>query len=252
MNITGISWTDFTWNPVTGCDKVSEGCKFCYASDVAENKRGTPAFPVGFELQLRPHKMEEPLQVRESKRIFVNSMSDLFWEKIPDEYRDEVLATIRRADWHQFLVLTKRPERMLEYSQRHPLPPNFWAGVTIENQRWAHRLDILRQTKARIRFVSAEPLLGPLDLDLTDIHWLISGGESGAHLNLPIWQHRSLVKLDGRGRWVPKLEALEWVLNLQKTCEKYDTKFFHKQWGGPTSHSGGRDLDGRTWDEHPA
>ena len=143
MNKTGIGWTDQSWNPVSGCKKISTGCAFCYACAIAEPKRGTRAYPNGFDLTLRPHKLNEPKTEPGNQRIFVNSMSDLFWDKVPDDFRDQILNVIELTPQHQFLVLTKRPDIMLTYSQRRPLPPNFWAGVSIENQRWATRLDIL-------------------------------------------------------------------------------------------------------------
>lgn len=259
MNETGISWTDLTWNPVSGCEKISEGCKFCYADVVATQKKGTKAFPNGFALTYRkPETLNAPTRVPGSKRIFVNSMSDMFWEKISDEFRDKMVDVMERTlTRHQYQVLTKRPEEMLRYSLSRvarfgeAFPSNFWAGVTIENQRTAWRLDVLKQVQARIRFVSAEPLISPLELDLTDIHWLIAGGESGSQItNNPIGQSRALVeKRDGK--WVPKDEAVEWIRALRNQCEKYGTKFFFKQWGGPQSGSGGRVLDERTWEEFP-
>jgi protein gp37 len=251
MNATGIAWTDVTWNPMSGCEKVSEGCKFCYAEALAETKRGTRAFPNGFELTFRPHKLAEPGKLKRPSLIFVNSMSDLFWEQIPDDYRDQVLDVIDATPQHQYQVLTKRPSEMLRYSRRRPLPGNFWAGVSIENQRNAGRLEILKAVHADVRFVSAEPLLGPLNLDLTEIHWLIAGGESGIQVtkNL-VGQHRALVeRVDGR--WVPKSDACAWVQTIRDSCLRYGTKFFFKQWGGPRPASGGRLLDGRTWDEYP-
>jgi protein gp37 len=251
MNDTEIAWTDFTWNPMSGCAKVSEGCKFCYAGVIAEPKRGTRAFPNGFDLTLRPHKLQEPCRLKTPSLIFVNSMSDLFWEQVPESYRDQVLDVIEATPRHQFQVLTKRPAEMLRYSLRRPLPPNFWAGVTVENQRVADRIDILRAVKVEIRFVSAEPLLGPLDLDLSNIHWIITGGESGSQINRSeIGRARALVeRVDGR--WVPKPAAVAWVRALRDACLGPGPAFFHKQWGGPRPKSAGRLLDGRTWDEFP-
>jgi protein gp37 len=215
VNTTRIAWTDYTWNPVSGCEKVSEGCKFCYAEAFAERKRGTPAFRRGFELTLRPHKLREPFRVKRPSLIFVNSTSDLFWEQIPDAYRDQVLDTIEQTPQHQYQVLTKRAEAMLAYSRRRKLPSNFWAGVSIENQRNAGRLDVLRAIAAEIRLISAEPLLGPLELGLAGVHGLIVGGESGPQISRgEIGQHRALVERDGR-RWTAKSAACEWVRSLR-------------------------------------
>jgi protein gp37 len=251
MNETGIIWTERTWNPASGCEKVSAGCRYCYASTLAENKRGTPAFPNGFDLTIRPHKLREPLLLKKPSLIFVNSMSDLFWPAIPDDYRHKVIDIMEQTPRHEYQVLTKRPEEMLRFSLLRPLPPNFWAGVTIESQATAPRLDILRQVKAEIRFVSAEPLITALELDLTGIQWLISGGESGAHLMDPdIREKRSLVTREGT-KWLPREDRIPWIRSLRDQCLAAKTAFFHKQWGGYSSHSAGRLLDGRTWDEYP-
>ncbi len=252
MNETGISWTDETWNPVSGCQKVSAGCKFCYAEVIAEGKRGTPAFVDGFDLTLRPHKLDEPRRLRGNKRIFVNSMSDMFWEQISDEYRDRMVDVMEETPWHQYQVLTKRPAEMLRYSLRRPFPPNLWAGVTIENQATAGRVGVLKRVASRVRFVSAEPLLGPLVLGLAGIHWLIGGGESGSQITCdPVGQRRALVELKG-GRWVPKADGLAWMRSLRDQCAKSGTVFFFKQWGGPTSTSGGCELDGVVHHDFPA
>jgi protein gp37 len=253
MNETKIEWTDVTWNPASGCAVVSEGCKYCYAKTLADNKRGTAAFPNGFDLTLRPHKLAEPKKLKEPARIFVNSMSDLFWEAIPDDYRDKVLDVMEATPWHQYQVLTKRPENMLRYSLRRPLPANMWAGTTIESNRFCSRADILRQVKAEIRFISAEPLLGLLsDLSLTGIHWLISGGESGTHLSHEETnERRGLAKKDHRGEWQPRKDRIPWVRHLRDICAKEGTSFLHKQWGGLRPKSAGRLLDGETWDQYP-
>lgn len=250
MNKTGIAWTTVTWNPMSGCEKVSAGCAFCYAEQLAERKRGTKAFPNGFDLTIRPHKLREPYRLKQPSLVFVNSMSDLFWEKISDDYRDQVIDVMEDTP-HEYQVLTKRPEEMLRYSRRRKLPPNFWAGVSIENQANAYRLDMLRMVDAEIRFVSAEPLLGPLSLDLTGIHWLISGGESGSHLHKSeLCAKRGIVMRDGK-QWIARPECIDWVRSLRDQCAASGVKFFHKQWGGPMPNSAGRILDGRTWDEFP-
>ena len=250
MNRTRIKWTERTWNPNSGCAEISEGCKFCYAKTLAERYRGTKTFPRGFDLTLRPHKLLEPLKATPSM-IFVNSMSDLFWEELTDEWRDQVIDVIEQTPWHQYQVLTKRPEEMLRYSRRRRLPPNFWAGVSVEHQRWASRVDILREVKAETRFISAEPILGPLRLRLDGIQWLIAGGESGTHLfNPAIRERRGLVDYDGK-RWTPRKSRVPWVGELRDQCTARGVAFFFKQWGGRTPESAGRRLDGRHWDQFP-
>ncbi len=254
MNETGIIWTEVTWNPVTGCELLTAGCAFCYAKTIAERQVGSLAFPHGFGLTLRPHKLREPLRLKSPSLVFVNSMSDMFWREIDDAYRDRMLDVIEATPQHQYQVLTKRPDEMLRYSKRRPLPANFWAGVTIENQRTADRLDVLRQVDATIRFVSAEPLLSPLALDLAGIHWLIGGGESGVHLFKQTTREQRGMALPppqgGRG-WIPRPDRIDWARGLRDQCVAQGVAFFWKQWGGPTSKSAGRELDGRTWDEFP-
>lgn len=251
VNDTAIAWTNVTWNPATGCEKISEGCKFCYAEQLAEQKRGTAAFPTGFDLKLRPHKLSDPKRLKEPSLIFVNSMSDLFWDQITDAYRDLVLDTIEATPQHQYQVLTKRPENMLRYSKRRKLPPNFWAGSTIENQRWFDkRMPLLLQVDAEIRFVSAEPLIGAIRGDWSGIHWVITGGESGNHIARGQNADRALVcRVDGK--WVPTPEREDWVRKIRDDVKLVGGSLFHKQWGGPRPDSGGRMLDGRTWDEFP-
>lgn len=233
---SAIEWTEATWNPVTGCSKVSPGCAHCYAETFAERWRGVPGHPYeqGFDLQLRPERLDQPHRWKQPRTIFVNSMSDLFHEAIPDEFVAEIFRVMTEADWHVFQILTKRHERLAELAQRLPWPPNVWVGVSIENRRFVHRADYLRTVPAAVRFISAEPLLGGLDgLDLGGIDWLIAGGESGH-------RHRAM--------------RVEWARDLRDRCVAEGVAFFFKQWGGTTSKSGGRVLDGRTWDElpHPA
>lgn len=229
-----IEWTQATWNPVTGCSKVSPGCAHCYAETFAERWRGVAAHPYeqGFDLKLWPERLEVPLRWRQPRQIFVNSMSDLFHEDIPPEFIAKVFDVMVRADHHVFQVLTKRHERLAELAPDLPWPKNVWMGVTIENRRFVHRADCLRQVPAAVRFISAEPLLGPLEgLDLRDIHWLISGGESGP-------KHRPVKE--------------EWLVELRDRCQHEGVAYFFKQWGGSRPKSGGRELQGRTWDEMPA
>jgi protein gp37 len=230
---SAIEWTEATWNPVTGCSKVSPGCAHCYAETFAERWRGIPGHPYeqGFELRLWPGRLEQPLRWRRPRTIFVNSMSDLFHEDIPATFIEQVFRVMERARWHVFQVLTKRPERALELAPRLSWPAHVWLGVSIENRRFVARAETLREVPADIRFISAEPLLGPLEgLDLTDIDWLIAGGESGP-------RHRRI--------------DIDWVRDLRDRCVEDGVAFFFKQWGGVQSKSGGRLLDGRTWDEMP-
>jgi protein gp37 len=230
---TSIEWTEATWNPVTGCSEVSPGCAHCYAKVFAERWRGVPEHPYeqGFDLRLWPERLSAPLKWRKPRTIFVNSMSDLFHEDIPFSFVEEIFATMRAAHWHTFQILTKRHERLAELSGRLPWAPNVWMGVTIENRRFVHRADALREVPATVRFISAEPLLGQLDgLRLDGIDWLIAGGESGP-------RHR---RIDPA-----------WVRHLRDACIADGVVFFFKQWGGPRPKSRGRELDGRLWDEYP-
>ena len=178
---SAIEWTEATWNPVTGCTQISPGCAHCYAKRFAERFRGVPGHPYerGFDVVLRPERLEQPLKWKRPRTIFVNSMSDLFHEEIADSFVTDVFDVMERASWHKFQVLTKRPERAAILAPSLPWPSNVWLGVSVENQRWTTRIDELRTIDASVRFLSCEPLLGPLDLDLEGIHWVIAGGESG-------------------------------------------------------------------------
>lgn len=228
-----IEWTDATWNPITGCTEVSPGCDHCYARVFAERFRGVSGHPYeqGFDLRLWPERLELPLQWKKPRRIFVNSMSDLFHQDVPDEYIFQVFEVMRRADHHVFQVLTKRSARLAKLAPRLPLPSHIWIGVSVETLRYQWRVDHLRQVPAHVRFISAEPLLGSLnDLDLTDIHWLIAGGESGPG-------HRPC--------------SLDWVRELRNRCQEQGIAFFFKQWGGHRPKAQGRELDGQHWDEYP-
>jgi protein gp37 len=228
-----IEWTEATWNPVTGCSKVSPGCAHCYAETFAERWRGLSGHPYeqGFDLRRWPERLAQPLKWKRSRTIFVNSMSDLFHEDIPVSYIEEVFRVMEMADWHIFQILTKRHERLAELADRLRWPPHVWMGVTIENRRFVHRADYLRGVPAAVRFISAEPLLGPLEqLDLWGIDWLIAGGESGP-------RHRRV--------------SPDWIRDLRDRCLDADVAFFFKQWGGIRPKAGGRILDGRTWDEMP-
>lgn len=230
---TAIEWTDATWNPVRGCTKVSPGCKHCYALSFAERWRGISGHPYehGFDLRLVPDKIEEPLSWKRPRRIFVNSMSDLFHEEIPRSFIQRVFQVMEEAHWHTFQILTKRGERLAELAPALPWPENVWQGVSIETERYLYRADLLRTVPAIVRFLSLEPLLGPLpSLDLTDIHWVIVGGESG-HKYRPI--------------------KADWVRQIRDRCLKERIPFFFKQWGGRTPKSGGRQLDGAEWNQMP-
>jgi protein gp37 len=243
---SAIEWTDATWNPVTGCTKVSPGCKFCYAERLTE-RFGRQRFA---DVILHPERLELPLRWRGSKRIFVNSMSDLFHNAVPATFIDQVFAVMARATDHTFQVLTKRADRLVHWHRGGPqvrsIPENVWVGVSVESASYLWRVDRLRQVDAVVRFVSAEPLLGPLGgLDLAGIAWVITGGESGGP------PERALVESTGRGLR-PKVEALGWVREIRDLCQQAGVAFFHKQWGGPTPKAGARRLDGREWSEYPS
>ena len=236
---SSIEWTEATWNPVTGCTKVSPGCGHCYAEAFAERFRGVPGHPYerGFELQLRPERLEQPLTWRQPRLVFVNSMSDLFHEDVPEDYIREVFKVMRKAHWHTFQILTKRSQRLVELSPRLRWPKNVWMGVSVENQRWACRIDHLRKVPAKVRFLSCEPLLGPLRLDLHGIGWVIVGGESG-----------------------PRARTMrpEWVRDIRRQCEQAGVAFFFKQWGAHNEAGervgkgkAGRLLDNRLWSQLP-
>jgi protein gp37 len=235
-----IEWTDATWNPIRGCTKVSPGCAHCYAETFAERFRGVPGHPYehGFDLRVVREKLDEPLGWKKPRRIFVNSMSDLFHDEVPTAFIKEVFDVMRRAHWHQFQLLTKRPERALSLKDDLQWAPNIWFGVSVESERYLSRVDRLRETSAAVKFLSLEPLLGALPtLDLLCIDWVIVGGESGAGAR-PM---RS-----------------EWVHGIRDRCVAESVPFFFKQWGAfgddgkrrPKKRNG-RLLEGRTWDEWP-
>lgn len=230
---SSIEWTESTWNPVTGCSKISPGCKHCYAERMARRLQamGQPSYRDGFAVTLQPQALEIPLRWKKPQIIFVNSMSDLFHDKVPDDYIQKVFDVMVRADWHQYQVLTKRADRLLSLDPQLPWKPHIWMGVSVENQDYVHRIDSLRQTHAHVKFLSLEPLLGPLPkLNLKNIDWAIVGGESGPGAR-------------------PMQES--WVIDIQKQCSKAKTAFFFKQWGGVNKKKAGRELEGRTWDEMP-
>ncbi|MBI5498019.1 MAG: phage Gp37/Gp68 family protein [Deltaproteobacteria bacterium] len=229
-----IEWTEATWNPVTGCDKISAGCKNCYAERMAHRLQamGQPNYVNGFELTLQPQMLELPLHWRKPQTIFVNSMSDLFHKDVPLTYIRRVFDVMTRAHWHRFQVLTKRAERLAELSPRLAWAPNIWMGVSVERADFRVRIDMLRRSKAAVKFLSLEPLLGPLGrLNLKGIDWVIVGGESGPGAR-------------------PMSE--EWVLEIKDQCSAANVAFFFKQWGGFHKKRAGRLLEGRTWDEMPS
>ncbi len=225
---TAIEWTDKTWNPTTGCNKVSPGCKHCYAE--ALTKRFRNHFENGFDFTLHPERLGEPRRWRKPSRVFVNSMSDLFHERMPFEFLEEIFRVMEECPRHVFQILTKRHERLLELAPELDWPENVWMGVSVENQDYAHRVDYLRRVPAAVRFLSCEPLIGPLDLDLEGIHWIIVGGESGP-------KHRPI--------------EVSWVRDIREQTHAAGAAFFFKQWGGIRPKAGGRELDGRTHDEMP-
>ena len=225
---TGIEWTDRTWNPTTGCEKISPGCANCYAEEIT--KRFPNGFPNGFNLTLHPGRLTEPLKWRKPSRIFVNSMSDLFHKDIPLEFIQKVFDVAGQSPRHTYQILTKRADRLAELAPKLTWHKNIWMGVSVESQKYVQRIAYLQQVPANIRFLSCEPLLGHLDLDLTDIHWVIVGGESG-HKHRPI--------------------KPEWAESIRDQCQKAGVAFFFKQWGGRTPKANGRILGDRIWEDFP-
>lgn len=230
---SAIEWTESTWNPLTGCTKISPGCKHCYAERMALRLQamGQPNYVSGFKLALHESALELPLKWRRPQTIFVNSMSDLFHKDVPEEFILRVFDVMRRADWHRYQVLTKRSDRLLRLSPVLPWKPHIWMGVSVENLKYKFRIDDLRETGAAVKFLSLEPLLGPLPgLELRGIDWVIAGGESG-----------------------PGARPMDraWVLDIRDQCVEAGVPFFFKQWGGARKKMAGRELEGRTWDEMP-
>ena len=231
---SSIEWTEATWNPLTGCTKTSPGCKHCYAERMAIRLKamGQPNYVNGFKLTLHDKALEIPLQWKKPQMIFVNSMSDLFHEDVPEDFIFRVFEAMGKAHWHRFQILTKRAERLAKLASRLPWQQNMWQGVSVENKDYAYRIDCLLGTSAHVKFLSLEPLLGPLpNLNLAGIDWVIVGGESGP-----------------RAR--PMEEA--WVLEIRDQCQNANVPFFFKQWGGFNKKKAGRKLAGRTWDEMPS
>jgi protein gp37 len=232
--VSKIEWTEATWNPVTGCTKISPGCGHCYAERMAKRLQamGQPNYSNGFKLALHEKILELPLIWKKPQTIFVNSMSDLFHEDVPAEFIHKVFHIMEQAHWHRFQILTKRSERLLELNPELCWNFNIWMGVSVENQEYTFRIDHLRRVGAKIKFISFEPLLGPMNnLNLRGIDWVIVGGESG-HQARPM--------------------DASWVVDIRNQCKKMKVPFFFKQWGGPNRKKTGRKLEGRTWDEIPA
>ena len=230
---SSIEWTESTWNPVTGCTKISPGCKHCYAKRMAERLclMGQKNYENGFELTLQPQALELPLRWKRPQRIFVNSMSDLFHDDVPNVFIQQVFDVMQRAHWHEFQVLTKRAERLESLAMRLGWAPNIWMGVSVENADYLYRVDCLRRTGAAIKFLSIEPLIGAMGvIDLRGIDWVIAGGESGPGAR--------------------KMERA-WVIDVRRQCRVAGVAFFFKQWGGVNKKKAGRTLDGRTYDAMP-
>lgn len=229
-----IEWTESTWNPLTGCSKVSPGCQNCYAEVMARRlqAKGHPNYRNGFKLTMHEHVLKVPLSWKKPRIVFVNSMSDLFHEDVSVEFIMKTLEVMRQAHWHRFQILTKRAERLAELDKKIIWTPNIWMGVSVENQDYTFRIDCLRKTSACVKFVSFEPLLEPLPrINLKGIDWVIVGGESGP-----------------RARPM----SAEWVKDIRDQCIKASVSFFFKQWGGVNKKKNGRKLEGRTWDEMPS
>lgn len=230
---SSIEWTDATWNPVTGCTKISPGCKHCYAERMAVRLQamGQARYSNAFHLTLQADVVDAPLRWKKPRRVFVNSMSDLFHRDVPYDYVRRCFAVMAEASQHTFQILTKRPDRAHELSEDLPWPNNVWMGTSVETREYLWRIDLLRKIPAKTRFISVEPLLDHIPtIDLCDIHWVIVGGESGPHA-------RPMKK--------------EWVISLRDACSQQSVAFFFKQWGGVNKARTGRTLDGRTWDEMP-
>jgi Bacteriophage protein gp37 len=229
-----IEWTDVTWNPTTGCSKISSGCSNCYAEVMARRLQamGLPKYANGFSLSLHESSLEAPFSWQKPRTVFVNSMSDLFHRDVPEEFIERVFEVMVNCPRHRFQVLTKRAGRLKGMAGRLPWPKNVWMGVSVENLRQVSRIDALRTTDASVKFLSLEPLIGPLpNLDLRGINWIIVGGESGA-----------------RARPMDR----EWVLDIREQCRRAKIPFFFKQWGGRNKKKQGRSLEGHIFDEMPA
>jgi len=231
---SSIEWTEATWNPLTGCTKVSPGCKNCYAERLSSRLKamGQPNYSQGFELTLHEDSLDTPLHWKKPMNIFVNSMSDLFHEDVPLDFIIRVFDVMQKAHWHRFQVLTKRSRRLLNLDSELKWAPNIWMGVSVENDDYYYRIDHLRRTGAHIKFLSIEPMLGPLNhLNLEGIDWVIVGGESGPSA---------------------RVMSPSWVTSIRDRCQKANVPFFFKQWGGINKKKAGRKLEDRIWNEMPS
>ncbi len=233
MNKTKIEWTDKTWNPITGCTQISTGCKNCYAKKMARRLHAmkNPRYINEFDITIHEDLFEVPLNIKKPSVVFVCSMSDLFHEDVSFDEITKIFDTMKKANWHIFQVLTKRPERLLEFSKNYEIPENVWVGTSVENKDFIYRVEILEQVQAKIHFLSCEPLLGSLDeMELTNIQWVVVGGESGSN-----------------ARPVEK----KWIIELRDKCEKEKIPFFFKQWGGWNKKKNGHELDGKIYKQMP-
>jgi len=259
-NNSAIEWTDTTWNPSTGCSKISSGCKYCYAATLAKRLKamGSSRYENEFDFTIHWDKIDEPLSWRKPRKVFVNSMSDLFHEETDPEFVRQIFDVMQRTPRHRYQVLTKRPGKMrdmlkaMQQAGEYTPSSHIWLGTSVEDARVSDRIQALKDTPAGVRFLSCEPLIGDLgSLDLEGLHWVIVGGESGAHL----WKERtrkrrSLAKY-ANGEWTAREDRMDWVRNIRDQCIESETAFFFKQWGGNTPKAAGRELDGETWDEYP-
>lgn len=235
MATSSIEWTDETWNPTTGCDKVSSGCRFCYAESFSKRLKamGVEKYADEFAFRMHEDALEQPLSWKKPRYVFVNSMSDLFHEEMDDDFLLRVFDIMRQVPQHRFQVLTKRAERLLEVEERLSLdwPPNVWMGVSVESETYTHRVDLLRESRAAVKFLSIEPLISKIEtLNFRGIDWVIVGGESGHN---------------------PREMKADWVRDIRDACSTQDVAFFFKQWGGRNKKANGRELDGQTYDEMP-
>jgi len=230
---TKIEWTESTWNPISGCTKISRGCDNCYAERMAKRLQamGTKGYENGFEVTLHSEALQKPLKLKKPQMIFVNSMSDIFHDKVPDDFIFAIFEVMNKAHWHTFQVLTKRPKRLEALNKKLKWTDNIWMGVSIESNEYIKRADYLRECDAKIKFLSLEPLIDSVDkLDYSGLDWIICGGESG-------YGAREIKK--------------EWVIDIQQKCERFNIPFFFKQWGGVNKKATGRKLDGKIYDELP-
>lgn len=233
MSKSKIEWTDSSWNPITGCTKISDGCKHCYAERLAKRLKAmkNPNYFNGFNLTIHENSLQIPFSWKKPQNIFVCSMSDLFHEDVPDDFIVKIFDIMNKADWHRFQVLTKRADRMAKIANKLKWSDNIWAGVTVENNEYKYRIDQLLTIPAKVKFISFEPLIGQIDQPIfRGIDWVIVGGESGPG-------HRAIKE--------------EWILTIKDECEKTEVPFFFKQWGGINKKKTGRTLQGQTWDGYP-